>query len=275
MMNSASCTLQAFWKKLQVSPQKVLLLDYDGTLAPFQLERDKAFPYPGTGEILDKIMASGKTRLIIVSGRAIKDLQPLLGLKHVPELWGSHGSERQLLDGSLITAAIDTTCLHNLKKAYKWMIDHGYECDCEKKPSSVAYHWRRFAKEEQRQLAETVCNAWSPLTDGTDLEIYPFDGGVEIRCQGFHKGKVVEQVMSECDQDAVLAYLGDDRTDKEWRVSVFGRNLTDEDAFKAMKDKGLSVLVRDLYRETMADCWLRPPDELLGFLQNWLTYSLK
>lgn len=261
MMNSASCTLNAFWKKLQVSPQKVLLLDYDGTLAPFQFEREKAFPYPGTRKILDKILASGKTRLVIVSGRAVKDLQPLLGLNRVPELWGSHGSERQLPDGSLITASIDTTCLHNLKKAYKWMIDHGYECDCEKKPSSVAYHWRRFAKEEQRKRTKTVCDAWFPLTDGTDLEIHPFDGGVEIRCRGFHKGKVVEQVMSECDLGAVLAYLGDDRTD--------------EDAFKAIKGKGLSVLVRDVYRETMADCWLRPPDELLGFLQNWLDYSVK
>jgi trehalose-6-phosphatase len=55
MEDQTSCSLETFWQQLQTAPQKVLLLDYDGTLAPFHLERNKAFPYPGVREILEKI----------------------------------------------------------------------------------------------------------------------------------------------------------------------------------------------------------------------------
>ena len=52
-----------------------------------------------------------------------------------------------------------------------------------------------------------------------------------------------------------MAYLGDDRTD--------------EDAFRALRGRGLSVLVRAEPRETAADAWIRPPEELIEFLRTW------
>ena len=261
MGNSKLCSLETYWQLLQNTSQKVLLLDYDGTLAPFQLERNKAFPYPGVREILERIQASGKTRLIIVSGRAVENLLPLLGLKHLPELWGSHGFERQLPDGTRLVQEIDVNCFHNLARAFNWMKEHGYEADCEKKPSSIAFHWRGVELERRQQLEKIVRNAWSPLAKGIDLEIHSFDGGLELRYAGFHKGEVIKQILAECGLDVSMAYLGDD--------------ITDEDAFRALKGKGLSVLVREIYRDTLADCWLRPPDELLDFLQNWLSFSSK
>lgn len=261
MEDISSCSLETFWQQLQTASQKVLLLDYDGTLAPFQLKRNKAFPYPGVREILEKIQASAKTRIIIVSGRAVDDLLPLLGLKHLPELWGSHGFERQLPDGTRLAQEIDVNCFHNLARAFNWMKEHGYEADCEKKPSSLAFHWRGIENGRCQQLEKTLRNAWSPLTKGIDLEIHSFDGGLELRCAGFHKGEAVRQVLAECGQNVSVAYLGDD--------------LTDEDAFKALKGKGLSVLVRETYRDTLADYWLQPPADLIDFLQNWLSFSSK
>lgn len=261
MEDLSPCSLETFWQQLQTASQKVLFLDYDGTLAPFQLKRDKAFPYPGVREILEKIQASAKTRIIIVSGRAVDDLLPLLGLKHLPELWGSHGFERQLPDGTRLAQEIDVNCFHNLARAFNWMKEHGYEADCEKKPSSLAFHWRGIENGRCQQLEKTLRNAWSPLTKGIDLEIHSFDGGLELRCAGFHKGEAVRQVLAECGQNVSVAYLGDD--------------LTDEDAFKALKGKGLSVLVRETYRDTLADYWLQPPADLIHFLQNWLSFSSK
>ena len=46
-----------------------------------------------------------------------------------------------------------------------------------------------------------------------------------------------------------IAYLGDD--------------LTDEDAFHVLRGHGLTVLVKTDYRETIADAWIRPPQELM------------
>ncbi len=255
------CSLETFWHLLQNGPQKVLLLDYDGTLAPFHKKRDKAFPYPGVRKILEEIQQSGKTRLIIVSGRNIKDIVPLLGLKQLPEIWGGHGFEHLLPDTSVQRQKIPATCSLTIQKTFIWLKKKGYENYCEQKPSSLAFHWRGVKKEIRQKLEEKVREAWEPLTMGQNLEIQPFDGGLELRCAGMHKGDAIKQILDECAKDAMIAYLGDD--------------LTDEDAFKALKGRGLSVLVRKTYRDTLADCWLTPPDELLDFLHYWYRYSTK
>jgi trehalose-6-phosphatase len=38
--------LDAFLQQLKIAPSSALLLDYDGTLAPFDVDRNRAFPYP-------------------------------------------------------------------------------------------------------------------------------------------------------------------------------------------------------------------------------------
>jgi trehalose-6-phosphatase len=53
-------------------------------------------------------------------------------------------------------------------------------------------------------------------------------------------------------------------------VAYLGDDLTDEDAFAAVGDRGLSFLVRGEARASNARYWLRPPEELLEFLDGWL-----
>ncbi len=62
-------------------------------------------------------------------------------------------------------------------------------------------------------------------------------------------------MRSETGSGAAVAYLGDDRTD--------------EDAFRELNGKGLSVLVRKEQRPTAAEIWIEPPAELLDFLEKW------
>jgi Trehalose-phosphatase len=86
---------QAFFSRLRDAPSRVLLLDYDGTLAPFRVERDLAVPYPELMGPLRDLQEDGRTRMVVVSGRSLDNLRPLLGLTPSPELWGTHGWERQ------------------------------------------------------------------------------------------------------------------------------------------------------------------------------------
>ncbi|MFC1837756.1 trehalose-phosphatase [Thermodesulfobacteriota bacterium] len=252
-------SLNTFWPKLQEAKQRILLLDYDGTLAPFHQERDRAHPYSGVTDILKKIQNSGKTRLIIVSGRNIEDIISLLGLEQLPEIWGGHGFERLLPGSNLQRREISASCSLKLQEAFRWVKEHGYESNCEHKGSSLAFHWRGQKEEIKEKLEDLVSRAWKPLTKGQDLEIHPFDGGLELRCAGMHKGDVIRQILDESSEDAMIAYLGDDQTD--------------EDAFRALKGKGLSVLVRETRRSTLADYWITPPDQLLDFLQNWHRFT--
>src|SRR5215813_10629982 len=87
-----------FFERLRGQKKRALLLDYDGTLAPFRTQRDEAVPYPGIRGALSAIMKTCQTRLVVISGRSIADLAPLLGLSPCPEMWGSHGWERKLPD---------------------------------------------------------------------------------------------------------------------------------------------------------------------------------
>ena len=71
-----------FMNHLSHAPTSALLLDYDGTLAPFQTERDHAYPYPGVIPILERIIRSGRTRVVVISGRPVHEVRALLGSFH-------------------------------------------------------------------------------------------------------------------------------------------------------------------------------------------------
>ncbi len=253
--------LGPFFEGLGSASPRVLFLDYDGTLAPFKTRRDRAYPYPGVRNALSAIIESGMTRLLIISGRATQDLIPLLGLHKLPELFGAHGFERVFPAGRREVQGVDEAALMGLEEAHRWVCGQGLEQRWEQKPGSGALHFRGMDPRERDALKSRAGERFSSLAEEHGLSLKPFDGGIELRARGPDKGSAVETVLGEAGPGAVAAYLGDD--------------LTDEDAFAALKGRGLSVLVRDEFRATGAQVWIRPPDELLKFLHLWLVSSGK
>jgi trehalose-phosphatase len=245
----------SFLGRLHEGRQKVLFLDYDGTLAPFHIEPDKAFPYPGVRKMINRLMKTSDIRLIIVTGRWTRDLTPLLGLEKNPEIWGSHGLERFRPDGSYELASMDEGALQGLVAADELIERAGLSLRCEQKPGSLAIHWRGLGEHQVNDIRDQTLPKLSIIAQGWQLQLKEFDGGIELRIPTRNKGDAVRTVLEETD-DGLAAYLGDD--------------LTDEDAFGAIKGKGMGVLVRTELRATAADLWIRPPDELLEFLNFWL-----
>jgi trehalose-phosphatase len=95
---NSSIDLELFYNRRRQTSQKALLLDYDGTLAPFHKEPNKAEPYPGIREVLNRIMQVPDIHVVIITGRWTKDLIPLLQLEKQPEIWGFHGRIRYRCD---------------------------------------------------------------------------------------------------------------------------------------------------------------------------------
>src|SRR5919204_4474017 len=91
--------LSFFFQRLSVAGERLLILDYDGTVAPFSIDRRRALPYPTVPELLDCIMSTCRTRVVLVSGRSAAEIPGLLGIKPHPEIWGVHGLERLYPDG--------------------------------------------------------------------------------------------------------------------------------------------------------------------------------
>ena len=247
--------LDNFLEKIGKSSEKALLLDYDGTIAPFHVDHSKAYPYPGVPVMLDNIMQDSDTRLVIITGRWIKDLTPLLRLHGRPEIWGSHGWERLYPDDRYEVSNPGDDVLDRLAEAFSWASARGFERFCEKKPACLALHWRGLEKNLRMRIESETRRGWGAIAHRGELALCDFDGGLELRSLERNKGHAVTRILSETDDTAAVAYLGDD--------------LTDEDAFRALGSRGLSILVREELRETAADMWLIPPAELLDFLGRW------
>jgi len=247
---------ELFFERLRQARHCVLLLDYDGTLAPFHIDPAQAQPYPGVREVLNAILAQQDTRLVIISGRWTRDLLPLLGLARQPEVWGSHGWERCHADGHCETRCPDERALQALAQADHWTGSAvALGARREPKPASLAIHWRGLDPDTIARIRADILSNWALYARDKGLEAHDFDGGIELRVPGRTKADAVRTIAAESGH-ALMAYLGDD--------------LTDEDAFNALGPDDLGVLVRPEYRATAASAWLKPPHELLAFLQRWI-----
>lgn len=251
-----SFDFQAFLKRVASAAERVLMLDYDGTLAPFRVNPAEAAPYPGVTEAIDEIVRAGGTRVVVVSGRPAQELPPLLGTFRAPEIWGGHGWERLRPDGPLDVHEPDAETRRALVDALETarrFVAAGARL--EGKRASIALHWRGLPEATAANLGRDAMEAWSPLAHAGKVEILPFDGGLELRARGCNKEFAVNEILHETGGDCAIAYLGDD--------------TTDEDAFRAVKARGAAVLVRTQARDSCADVWLKPPEELLEFMCHW------
>jgi trehalose-phosphatase len=133
--------LGAFWSRLKKTGKGILMMDYDGTLAPIEAHPKKGLPFPGVRERVRRITRSPTCRLVIVSGRWTTDLVELLDLDPVPEIWGCHGMERLHPDGLLETGDLHEQEILGLVEADQWAISEGLKEMSEKKPGCVALHY--------------------------------------------------------------------------------------------------------------------------------------
>jgi trehalose-phosphatase len=244
---------------LRSAPRSLLMLDYDGTLAPFHVDRFRATPYPGVEDRLGILSALARVRLVLVSGRSARELRYLLRPGTRAEIWGSHGREWLGSDGSYELFPLDPVQQAALEQVGRKMSALGWANTLEGKPSSLAVHWRSCDPATQEQIRSSMESAFAELGEINGLRLLPFDGGLELRSTDRTKGTAVAEILAREPAALPAAYLGDD--------------LTDEDAFAAMGDRGYSILVRTEVRKSAARFWLRPPEELLQFLDEWIAAS--
>lgn len=278
--------LNAFLGALRAAPARLLLLDYDGTLAPLVVERERAHLYPGVREALAPLLGGQHTRVVLVSGRGAREVAALAKLEPAPEVWGCHGWERLSPDGGYALKPLPPLAEEGFARALAALAGDATilpSADSpaqngdrvERKPAALAYHVRGLPEQQGAALLEQVRGRWQPVAVAHGLVLHPFECGLELRAPGVDKGTVVRRLLAEHPSGTACAYLGDD--------------LTDEDAFRALAEPvdhvptgsvraagvpitdahTLGVLVRQEWRETAARAWLQPPQQVLDFLQRW------
>jgi trehalose-phosphatase len=254
----AARRLDEFFGGFAGGARSLLLLDYDGTLARFRVDRFTARPWAGVRESLERIQRQKATRMAIITGRPAAEIAPMLGLDPPLEVWGLHGAERLYPGGRRELEQAPAATEARLEELREFLKRDSLGGLFEDKANGVVMHWRGATRRQAMQIEARTRALFEPLAHLEGLALLDFDAGLELRV-GRNKGGAVEAILAESDAGGPVAYLGDD--------------LSDEAAFRVVNrlgPRGLSALVRRERRESAAQIWLRPPGELKGFLERWI-----
>ncbi len=272
--------LRDFLAAMPHTDRRLLMLDFDGTLSPLTPARERAIPYAGVSTRLTNLLDQSSTRVVVISGRSASEAHGLLGSHPALEVWGVHGLEHRLPSGRVERAPVRAEAAEALAAAVRWAQARGFGDQVEEKYGAVALHWRALSSEQAAIVRISASDAWSSLAEQAGSELKAFDGGLELRAPGPNKGDVVRRVMTESlgADGGLTSMTGGGKDGASLAVAYLGDDLTDEDAFHSLRVGGyvspglltLAVLVRPEWRPTKAQLWLRPPMELLSFLDRWV-----
>lgn len=213
----------------------VLLLDFDGTLAPLAPTPDDAALPRGTRSLLERLAEHPRCTLAVVSGRGVEDLRGKVGIPGVVYV-GSHGLEA---DGTEALPSYEPPRL--MRELLSWMrreleplLAAAPGAFIEDKKASLAVHYRLAAPGDAARVERAVRGAVSTLDVGGFLDVAEGKMVLEIRPRlDWNKGTAVAQLIRAEDRlrggGVFPVYAGDD--------------ATDEDGFRAVEGRGIAVLV--------------------------------
>ena len=244
---------------LTTERQPAVFYDFDGTLSEIVEDPDSARLVDGAADALTSLSAA--CPVAILSGRDLADVRERIGL---PGLWyaGSHGFELTGPDGTHHQnpdAAASIPVLAGAAADLADQLGHIPGVMVEHKRFGVAVHYRNAARDRVGEVAAAVRTAGQR----TALRVTTGREVIELRPNiDWDKGKTLRWVLDHIrDNDGAAPllpiYLGDD--------------ITDEDAFDAVDDDGIAILVRhsdDGDRATAARYALDDPDRVREFTER-------
>ena len=239
----------------------MLFLDYDGTLAPIADEPGKAVFPKNTKRMLGLLAKSPRRKVVIVSGRTVKDIKKLVGLRDIVYI-GNHGLE---IDGP--KAAFKAKISAGYKAALKVIKDTlALELSAidglliEDKGLTISVHYRLVGKNDLAAVKNTFRRVVGPYLLRREVRVISGKKVLEVGPPAaIDKGSAVERLI-----ESEKALCGDRRI-----APVYvGDDTTDEDAFKMLKNNGLTVFVGDPRRASAARYYVKDTKEAALFLSR-------
>jgi len=236
------------------SGRAAVFLDYDGTLTPIVSQPEDAWLSDSMRQKLRELVA--RAPVAILSGRDLDDVRRRVNIdaivyagSHGFDIAGPHGLRRQM----------DTEFLPTLDLAEKELhaaLDGISGARVERKRFSIAAHYRNV-KENDVAAVERAFDA------------------VAVRHPELRRidGKKVYELLPEIAWDKgkaalwLLETLGLESRSSGIRPIYIGDDRTDEDAFCALQQSGIGILVSEQSQPTAASYSLKNPAEVDGFLR--------
>jgi trehalose-phosphatase len=237
----------------------LLLLDYDGTLTPIAEMPEKAVISKEAKELLQGLSKNHNCKLAIISGRSLRDIKNIVGIKDIIYA-GNHGLEiegpeikfKNRVPGrlKLIIKRINDELVNKLSKIKGVFI--------EDKGLTLSVHYRLVDKKDISLVSDIFTEVTKPYIAQNKIKI--------------NSGKKVYEIKPpvEWDKGKIVSWLMRRQRFEQRRNRVFpiyiGDDITDEDAFKVIRDKGLTIFVGSP-KKSNARYYLKNTREAIKFLR--------
>ncbi len=255
--------LLEFWDKIAqawADKKIILFLDYDGTLTPIAQSPWQAVLSRENKELIEHLVKSSVFQVVIISGRTLVDVKQMVGLEGVIYI-GNHGWE---IEGSsmhfesLVPVQV-SSIMEKIKYELITQLSDVPGAFVEDKGVTLSVHYRLVARDKEflvRRIFEHIC---MPYCRQNEIKVHAGKKVLEIRPPvEWDKGKAAlwllrKQEILHGKGNVLPVYFGDDSTD--------------EDAFRALRNKGITVFV-GTSRFSAAQYYLPGPQEVTELLKH-------
>lgn len=243
-----------------------VLLDFDGTLAEITDRPDEARLDPGLRELLERLSHNPRVLVAVISGRALEDIRRRIGLEHILYA-GNHGLELAgpgwtlAHDAAMEAQGLVGACCDRLSIRLRDV--HG--ALVENKGLSASVHFRLVPGKQIEAVRRIVLEEIERVSAG------------RLEARG---GKMVLEILPVLDWDKgraarwLLEHALGDGWEARCAVVYVGDDSTDEDAFVALAENGITIRVSPHPQPTAARYQVRTVGDvgrLLEAIAGWMT----
>jgi trehalose 6-phosphate phosphatase len=235
------------------SDQLAVFLDYDGTLTAIVSDPKEALLSDSMRQTLQALVT--RASVAVLSGRELDDVRNRVAIdgivyagSHGFDIAGPHGLHRQ--EAIEFLPALDVA-----EKQLREKLAGIAGVLIERKRFSVATHYRNVNESDFPKLERAVSEVAARHRELRRMEgkkVYEL-----LPCTDWDKGKALLWLLENLGLEHGKVhpiYIGDDRTD--------------EDAFRALGQRGVGILVSEEPRPTAASYSLKDPAEVERFLRE-------
>ncbi|MDQ7773275.1 MAG: trehalose-phosphatase [Elusimicrobiales bacterium] len=234
-----------------------LMLDFDGTLSEMAPTPEKARFYPPSRRALDELSRLPGVTVALVSGRDVSDLRRKAGLGRAVYC-GNHGLE---LPGFRLPADVEAA-----KKAFRRSslpalrllreISSRYPGSrIQRKRFSISLHYRALRPVAALAMERELGEAARALARMPGVRTGAGKKVLEVKAKAdFHKGAACRLILER--RGGAGLYMGDD--------------VTDEDAFRSLRGRAVTVFVGPRSRRTAAMRRVPDPRSAAALLEKIL-----
>jgi trehalose 6-phosphate phosphatase len=230
-------------RELGRAPSLLVALDFDGTISPLVAVPSAARPVPGALDLMARLAGAPGTEVVLVSGRARRDLATVSGAEGIVTLIGSHGQE---IGADLIPSSAETALLADVRARVADAVGGIPGIRVEDKPAGLAVHVRGCAEADGARAVELIRDLALELSG-----MYCLEGKlvIELSTRPLDKGSALRALIA---------------TDPARRVLFAGDDVTDESAMAVLRPDDVSIRVGS--GESLARFLVQDPIEMVDVL---------